>query len=47
MIKVKKNYSTQRAIAAKARSIFDEIQHKGGNETFTVSKGKFARFQKR
>jgi len=29
---------TQRAIAAKARSLFDEIQHKeGGNETFNAS----------
>jgi len=30
---------TQRAIAAKARSLFDEIQHKeGGNKTVNASK---------
>ena len=37
---------TQCAIAAKARSLFDKIQQKeGGNETFTASKGSFARFK--
>jgi len=37
---------TQRAIGARARSLFDEIQQKeGGNETFTASKGQFARFK--
>jgi hypothetical protein len=38
--KKKKGISlTQRAIAAKARSVFDEIQQKeGGSETFAVSK---------
>ena len=37
---------TQRAITAKARSLFDEIQQKeGGNETFSASKGWFARFK--
>ena len=39
---------THRAIVAKASSLFDEIQHKeGGNETFTASKGLFARFKQR
>ena len=39
---------TQHAIAAKARSLFDEIQQReGGNETFTASKGWFARFKQR
>jgi len=39
---------TQRAIAAKARSLFEDIQQKeGGNETFTASKGWFARFKQR
>ena len=39
---------TQRAIAAKARSLFDEIQQKeGGNETFAASKGWFVRFKQR
>jgi len=39
---------TQRAIAAKARSLFEGIQQKeGGNETFTASKGWFARFRQR
>ena len=38
---------TQRAIAAKAASLFDEIQQKVSvNETFTSSKGWFARFKK-
>ena len=37
---------TQCAIAAKARSLFDEIQQKeGGNETFNANKGWFARFK--
>ena len=37
---------TQRAIAAKARSLFEEIKQKeGGNETFTASKEWFARCQ--
>jgi hypothetical protein len=30
---------TQCAIGAKARRLFDEIQQKGGNNTFTASKG--------
>ena len=39
---------THRAIAAKARSLFEEIQRKeGGNETFTASKGWFTRFKQR
>ena len=38
---------TQRAIAAKAASLFDEIQQKVSvNETFTSSKGWFVRFKK-
>ena len=37
---------TQRAIAAKTRSLFDEIEQKeGGNETFTASRGWLARFK--
>ena len=37
---------TQRAIDAKARSLFDEIQRKeGGNETFTARNGWFTRFK--
>jgi len=37
---------THCGIASKARSIFDEIQQKeGGNETFTASKGWFARYK--
>ena len=36
----------QRAVAAKARSLFDKIQQKeGGNETFNASKWWFARFK--
>jgi len=39
---------TQHVIAAKTRSLFDEIQQKeGGNETFNASKGWFARFKQR
>ena len=42
----KRIHLTRRAIAAKARSLFDEIQQKeGGNETFTASKEWFARFK--
>ena len=38
---------TQRAVSANARSLFAEIQQKeGGNWTFNVSKGWFARFKK-
>jgi len=37
---------TRRAIAAKARNIFDEIQQKeSGNETFYASKGWLARLK--
>jgi len=36
---------TRRAIAAEVRSLFDETQQKGGNETFNASKGWFARFK--
>ena len=37
---------TQRAIASKFWSLFDEIQQKEGeNKTFTASKGWFARFK--
>jgi len=36
----KRIHLTQRAIAAKDRSLFDEIQqNEGGNETFNASKG--------
>ena len=46
--KKKRIFLNQRAVTAKAGSIFDEIQQKeGGNETFTASKGWFARFKQR
>jgi len=44
--KIERISLTQRAIAAKAKSLLDEIQQKeGGNETVTASKGWFARFK--
>jgi hypothetical protein len=50
-LKQKRIPLAQRAIGAKARSLFDEIQQqqqqqqKSGNETFNASKGWFARFK--
>jgi len=44
--KIERISLTQRAIAAKAKSLLDEIQQKeGGNETVTASKGWFASFK--
>ena len=47
-LKQKRIPLTQRAVAAKAASLFDEIQPIDRvNETFTVSKGWFASFKQR